>query len=162
MTKRTIILLFALCLLVPLAFYGCGSDGSDGSHGAAGANGATGATGATGAAGAAGPVTNTNESCMVCHTTGRIADITDRSGGMHYAPLNSLPNLTVDNMVVTDNASGNLVVSFTVKIDNNAPYTALADNGVNAFAADLVPAGTVATAFERHSPEHAPVRALGV
>ena len=148
MKKRTSFLLIALCLLAPLAFFGCGSDGSDGSNGANGANGATGATGATGAAGPAGPVTNTNESCMVCHTTGRIADITDKSGGVHYDPLNTLPNLTVDNIVVTDNASGNLVVSFTVKIDNNAPYTKLDNTSSYFFAADLVPAGTVAAALD--------------
>src|SRR5512135_2843199 len=99
MSKRFLIMMCSIFLIVPLLFMGCGT----GDTGPAGAAGAPGAPGAPGATGPAGPVTNTNESCMVCHTTGRIADITDQAGGMHYAPGNSIPALTVGNIVVTDN-----------------------------------------------------------
>jgi hypothetical protein len=143
MSKRMVVLMCSIFLIVPLLFMGC--SGSDGSNGA---NGAPGAPGATGATGPAGPITNTNESCMVCHTTGRLADITDQSTGVHYAPANSLPNLTVDNVVVSNNGSGKLVVNFNVKIDNNAPYTKLDNTSSYFFAADLVPAGTVAAALD--------------
>jgi len=139
MTKKLIILLASLVLVVPFLFYGCtGDDGSDG---------AKGATGATGATGAAGPVTNTNESCMVCHTDGKIADVSDVDG-VHFTKANTLPNLTVDNIVVSDNGAGGLVVNFNVKIDGKTPYTALADNASYFFAADLVPAGTVAAMLD--------------
>lgn len=146
MSKRILVLMCSVFLIVPLLFMGCGS-GSDGSTGAAGA---TGTTGATGAIGPPGPTTNTNESCMVCHTTGRIADITDQSGGVHNAPLNSLPTLTVGNIVITDNGSGNLRASFNVKVDNTTNYSGLASTGVYFLAADLVPAGTVALMLDNN------------
>jgi len=142
MSKRLLVLMCSIFLIVPLLFMGCsGSDGSNGANGAAGAPGATGATGATGAVG---PVTNTNESCMVCHTTGTLADITDQSPGMHYNAANVLPQLSIGNVVVADNGSGNLVVSFNVK-SGTTNYAALDNANLRIMAADLVPAGTVAT-----------------
>ena len=48
MSKRLLILICSIFLIVPLLFMGCGSDGSDGSTGASGATGATGATGPPG------------------------------------------------------------------------------------------------------------------
>ncbi len=148
MSKRMLVLMCSIFLIVPLLFMGCGSDGSNGSTGATGATGAPGANGAPGAAGPPGPTTNTNESCMVCHSTGRIADITDQSTGVHFAPANSLPNLTVDTVVASSDGSGNLVVDFNVKIDNTTAYTELDNTSSYFFAADLVPAGTVAAALD--------------
>jgi len=82
MKKRTIFLFIALSLLAPLAFYGCGSDGSDGATGATGATGSTGGTGATGATGPPGPGAVSNESCVVCHGTGKdfAVDTVHRTG----------------------------------------------------------------------------------
>src|SRR5512140_937090 len=97
MSRKMLVLICSVFLIVPLLFMGCG--GSDGSTGATGATGSTGAIGATGPAG---PITNTNESCMVCHTTDRIADISDGSTGVHYRYQTALPQLavTIDNVVV--------------------------------------------------------------
>lgn len=72
MTKRVVILLASLVLVVPFLFYGCGSDGSDG---ATGATGATGSTGPTGPSGPAGPGTVSNEGCVICHGTGQAFDV---------------------------------------------------------------------------------------
>ncbi len=63
MSKRMLVLMCSIFLIVPLLFMGCGSDGSNG------ANGATGATGATGPAGQDLTATATPESCAVCHAT---------------------------------------------------------------------------------------------
>ena len=54
MSKRMLVLMCSIFLIVPLLFMGCGSDGSNGSNGLPGAPGAPGATGATGATGPAG------------------------------------------------------------------------------------------------------------
>ena len=69
MTKRFIILLASLVLVVPVLFYGCSGD--NGSDGAAGAPGAPGAPGDNGATGPAGPGAVSSESCTTCHGTGK-------------------------------------------------------------------------------------------
>ena len=108
MSKRMLVLMCSIFLIVPLLFMGC----RDGAAGPAGAAGATGAKGDNGAIGPPGPVTTTDESCMVCHSTGRIADISDSSTtGVHYNYKTALSELavTIDNVVVfgvsPDNAS---------------------------------------------------------
>jgi len=146
MSKRMLVLMCSILLIVPLLFMGCsGDDGSDGTNGINGTNGVNGINGSNGVNGAD---YNTNESCMVCHTTGRIADISDLSTGVHYASANSLPNLTVGNLTVTDDEGGYLVVSFNVKVNNTTNYPNLTASSVYFFAADLVPAGTVAAALD--------------
>lgn len=110
MSKRFFVLLCSVLLVVPLLFLGCGS-GSDGSQGPQGPQGVQGPPGDNGAVGPPGPVTVTAESCMVCHTTGRIADMSDASTtGVHYNYKTALAGLTVtvDNIVYgtsPDNAS---------------------------------------------------------
>ena len=60
MSRRLLILMCSIFLIVPLLFMGCsGDDGSPGPRaGAAGANGATGPPG---------PGVVSNEACVVCH-----------------------------------------------------------------------------------------------
>ena len=141
MTKKLIILLASLVLVVPFLFYGCtGDDGSDG---------AAGATGATGATGPAGPVTNTDESCMVCHTTSRIADISDAATvsvtgpatvGVHYNANYEKPDVTIDNIIVS-NVGGRPKVSFRVrKTSDNAAITSHPSGYPRFMIANLVPA----------------------
>ncbi|MHB1025629.1 MAG: multiheme c-type cytochrome [Desulfobacteria bacterium] len=148
MSKRLLVLMCSIFLVVPLMFLGCGSDGSDGARGATGAPGADGAPGAPGADGAtgpAGPVTTTNESCMVCHTTGRVVDISDSNPDSitHYnAAYHNLP-MTVSAVSITDNGTGYPQVSFNVASDGS-PVTTLTDSSLRFMMADLVPAGTVA------------------
>jgi len=55
MSKRLLILMCSIVLVVPLVFMGCASDGSDGAPGAPGATGPQGPPGDDGAAGAQGP-----------------------------------------------------------------------------------------------------------
>ena len=119
MSKRTLVLMCSIFLIVPLLFYGCG-DGSTGPAGAQGPQGPPGNDGSDGSTGPAGPTSTTNASCMVCHTTGRIADVSDASAtGFHYNYQTALPQLavTIDNIVYgvsPDNASlTRLTTTFT-------------------------------------------------
>ena len=70
MSKRLLILMCSIFLIVPLIFMGCG-----GNDGATGATGATGGTGDTGATGPAGPGSVSNEACVVCHGAGKDFDV---------------------------------------------------------------------------------------
>ena len=67
MSKRLLILMCSIFLVVPLIFTGCG--GSDGSAGPAGAVGATGPQGLTGPAGENLTANPTPETCAVCHSS---------------------------------------------------------------------------------------------
>lgn len=71
MSKRSVILMCSVFLIVPLLFMGCG-DGANGSNGTNGTNGTNGADGGTGPAG---PGTVSNESCVVCHGAGQAYDV---------------------------------------------------------------------------------------
>ena len=136
MSKRMLVLMCSIFLIVPLLFMGC--SGNDGSSGAAGTPGAPGDNGATGATGPTGPITNTNESCTTCHSTGSIADITDQVGGVHFAAANVYPVLGIGNVVLTDNGAGGLVVSFNVK-SGTTNYKTLDNASFRIMLADLVP-----------------------
>ena len=139
MSKRLLILMCSIFLIVPLLFMGCGNDGS---AGPAGATGATGATGGTGPAGPPGPITNTNESCMVCHTTGRLADISDINPASitHYNANYEKPNITVRNIVVS-NVGGLPKVAFqVVKTSDNSAVTTMVSGYPRFMISNLVPA----------------------
>jgi hypothetical protein len=131
--KRPLILLLILSLAVPVLFLGCSGD--DGSTGSAGAPGAPGAPGLPGDPGAPGPVTTTNESCVVCHGAGKIADVAV------FMPDPTAVNLAVDNLALT-NTGGFGVVSFNLK-RGTSNYSTLTAGAVRLYVADLVPAGTV-------------------
>ena len=141
MTKKLIILLASLVLVVPFLFYGCSGDD--------GATGATGPKGDNGATGAPGPVTNTDESCMVCHSATRIADISDAATvspvgqltvGVHYNANYEKPDVTIDNIIVS-NVGGRPKVSFRVrKTADNAAITSHPSGYPRFMIANLVPA----------------------
>ena len=136
MSKRVLVLICSIFLIVPLLFMGCGNDGS------AGPAGPPGAPGTAGEGGLPGPISNTDESCMVCHTTGRLVDIFDPDGDPithNFAAVN-LPSLVVDTIVV-GNAGGVPTVTFHVT-SGGLPVTTLDNSNVRFMMADLVPAGT--------------------
>ena len=149
MSKRMLVLMCSIFLIVPLLFMGCG-DGSAGPAGAQGPQGPPGQDGSDGATGPAGPITNTNESCMVCHTTARIADISDNTTvgptgaaavGMHYNAAYEKPNIAIDNMIVS-NVGGKPKVSFHVT-KAGANHTTVQLSALRFYIGDMVPAGTV-------------------
>ena len=104
MSKRVLVLMCSIFLIVPLLFMGCGSDGS---------TGATGATGATGPPGSSGQDLTANpvpESCNVCHGIGQIRDVT-----VVHA-ITGVPSLVVVGTPAVD-GTGNLVVNLRAAID---------------------------------------------
>jgi hypothetical protein len=162
--KRPLILLFILSLCVPVLFLGCsGDDGSNGANGIstlskvssepAGTNCANGGqkieigpdTNANGSLDAGevtdtsyvcnGTATATEESCVVCHGAGAIADV---AKFMNIPPSTAV-DLTVSNLTVTNNA-GFAMVSFNLK-RGAANYPSLTSGSVRLYMADLVPAG---------------------
>jgi OmcA/MtrC family decaheme c-type cytochrome len=132
MSKRTLILICSIFLVVPLLFMGCGS-GSDGSAGA---------TGATGATGPPGSGVVAEETCVLCHSAGQAFDVNN----MHR--LNS----TTGNPVAQTPGDVNLAVTnvaFGTPVDNNVPVTvtftfqAISKAGVNITPSiDLTTPGT--------------------
>jgi len=112
MTKRLIILLASLVLVVPFLFFGCSGD--DGSSGAAGADGATGATGGTGATGPPGSGVVSNEACTVCHGQNNDFQI----ASVHeFNPITGVQN-TLGTATVTINS-----VTFGAPVGDNVPVT---------------------------------------
>ena len=134
------LLLCTVMILGVSLLIGCGS----------GDTGATGAQGATGPAGPAGPAgtSTTAESCAVCHGTGMVADIAVKHPD---DPAFTGAQVTISNVIVTNNA-GILDVSLHLEWSaDNTPVTGLTENGTPVaitvdnfrfYAATLVPAGT--------------------
>jgi OmcA/MtrC family decaheme c-type cytochrome len=108
MSKRLLVLMCSIFLIVPLFFMGCG--GSDGSNGSNGATGATGATGANGTNGTNLTATAQPESCAVCHAG---------AGDTHQANYDQLYQdnvIVVSNLAYAFNATDNTdVVTFNMK-----------------------------------------------
>ena len=99
MKKLQILLLLFLCFVVPVLLVGCGNDGSDGSTGAAGAPGAPGEPGAPG------PGALANETCVLCHGKGRIADVAvehDTFTGTVNIQINDASFNQADNTAAVD------------------------------------------------------------
>lgn len=123
MTKRLIILLASLTLVVPFLFYGCGSSGDTGSAGAAGGTGATGATGPPGS----GVVSN--EACAICH--GQSADF-QIANVHHFDPITGAQNTLGTATITIDN------VTFGAPAGDNVPVTiAFTFNAVSAAGANI-------------------------
>jgi len=112
MSKRLLILMCSIFLIVPLLFMGC--TGDDGSTGATGATGAAGGTGATGATGPAGPGVVSNEACVVCHGQNNDFQIAD----LHeFNPITGVQNM-LGTTTVTINS-----VTFGAPVGDNVPVT---------------------------------------
>ena len=126
--RKLIALLAVLTLAVPLMFLGCsGSDGSDGSAGAPGAPGAPGTPGTPGTPGdngATGPGAVSNESCAVCHGTGKdlAVDPVHRIGASPGSVT-----FTIDNVAygapVGDNVPVTVNFTFSAKDSTGADIT---------------------------------------
>jgi Outer membrane cytochrome MtrC/MtrF-like, domains II/IV len=150
-SKVAKLLVLMLVLLTVAALGGCkGSDGSNGVAGLNGTDGATGATGATGPTGAPGPVTDTADSCMICHTTDKVEDI----GIIHPDPTNDNLIITVQgvNSVATGTVAagpgGFVQVNFSVQVQNHTTgalsslTTITAGTPMSVKLASLIPAST--------------------
>ena len=115
MSKRMVVLICSIFLIVPLLFMGCGSDGSDGAKGAAGGTGATGATGPPGSGVVA------DETCALCHASGK----TEAVEGIHRIgqTAGSIAVAITSVDFGADNAVDNTVpvtVNFTFAATNSA------------------------------------------
>jgi OmcA/MtrC family decaheme c-type cytochrome len=96
-------------------------------------NGCAGDDGSAGATGATGHVTDSEETCVVCHTGTRVAGVEK----MH-------PALIRPTVTVTDITEGGAdTVSFTV-MDGTTPVTGLKVSDVRFYFAAIIPATTVA------------------
>ena len=103
MSKRTLLLMCSIFLIVPLLFLGCGS-GDSGAVGATGATGPAGAAGGTGPAGEDLTASPTPEACSVCH---RSVATTHAQTGV----------VTVGSIASALNEGGDLVATFNIKVD---------------------------------------------
>jgi OmcA/MtrC family decaheme c-type cytochrome len=74
MSKRLLILMCSIFLVVPLLFMGCGNDGATGATGLS-ITGPPGPPGPPGSAGGPGTGVAANETCAICHGVGKIADV---------------------------------------------------------------------------------------
>lgn len=135
--KKVELILLIVLLALGMGLYGCsGDDGDDG------VAGAPGAPGEPGPAGPAGPVTTTDESCAVCHASGKIGDFADN----HMYKEDGSPKVIRQNVTATINSVSNIggfpVINFSVDA-GSAPYTALTVANLRVVIADIIPAGTV-------------------
>jgi len=124
------LLLCTVMFLGALLLIGCGSSGDTGATGATGAAGPPGAT----APGGGTVIPSTSETCSVCHSTGKIADI----AVFHPDPTGA--DVTLSNITLT-NTGGIPVVSFHAATTAGA-VTDLVFADVRFYIANLVPAGT--------------------
>jgi OmcA/MtrC family decaheme c-type cytochrome len=123
MSKRLLILMCSIFLIVPLVFMGCSGD-----DGATGPQGQQGLTGPRGEDLTANPVP---ETCSVCH----------RSVATTHAQTGAV---TVSNIASARNGAGDLVTTFNVKVDgvNNATFVLYRGYAHLDNAAQAVPAGS--------------------
>ena len=128
MSKRMLVLICSIFLIVPLLFMGCGSDGSDGAKGADGATGATGATGPPGSGVVA------DETCALCHASGKAEAV----AGVHR--INQTAG-SID-VAITSVVFGATTVDNTVPVTVNFTFAATDSAGDSITGIDL---GTLAT-----------------
>jgi OmcA/MtrC family decaheme c-type cytochrome len=132
MKKLKLMLLIGLIAL-SMGLYGC--EGDDGSAGPAGAPGAPGADS---------PAANTQESCNVCHTTGKVLGVE----AVHtYDPVTDEQRIVRQNLTATINSVSNVgglpVIDFSVDA-GAGPFTELTKDQLRVVIADIIPAGTPA------------------
>lgn len=107
--------------------------------GCSGDSGSTGSTGPVGPEGIPGPVTQTEESCTVCHSADKLADI----AVAHPDPAGA--EVIVSNIMLT-NTGGIPEVSFHAAT-SSGPVTDLTFSDVRFYLATLVPADTPTTSW---------------
>jgi OmcA/MtrC family decaheme c-type cytochrome len=115
----------------------CGCSGDTGAQGPPGATGPAGTPGTPGGGGESGAVTQ--ETCNICHGTGKIADI----AVAHPDPTGA--DVTLSNITVT-NTGGTPVVSFHAAT-SDGPVTDLTNDDCTFALADLVPADTATASW---------------
>ena len=122
MSKRLLVLMCSIFLVVPLLFMGCSGD-----DGATGAAGAPGGIGPVGPPGPPGPGVVSSESCAVCHGQGR--------------------ELNVASVHNFDPATGNKLAPYTVTATiTGVTFTPVGDNVITAMTFTFATANAAATA----------------
>jgi hypothetical protein len=147
----------AVMILGALLMIGCGGSGDTGPPGPPGAPGTPGTTESPP------PEVTTAETCAICHSAGKIADI----AVAHPDPTGE--NVTLSSIILT-NPAGTPVVSFHAAFASGGAVTDLVDADFIFMIADLVPAGTLTATqgtwdtdyFERWARERASDSSLGV
>ena len=138
MSKRMLVLMCSIFLVVPLFFMGCGDDGATGPQGIQGIPGDNGATGPPG------PGTVSNESCVVCHGTGAAYDVAK----VHSVATNGLnvagtATVTIRSLVFGTPAGNNVPVSvnfdFSATNDLGRPIVQTTDSNTGLNLAALNP-----------------------
>jgi hypothetical protein len=114
----------------------CGCSGDTGSQGPPGPIGPSGSSGSSGSTGTG---TVAEESCTVCHTTGKVADI----ALAHPDPTGA--DVTISSITLT-NTGGVPVVSFHAAT-SAGPVTDLTFADVRFYLSDLVPADTATASW---------------
>jgi OmcA/MtrC family decaheme c-type cytochrome len=122
----------ASMMLSAILLFGCGG-------GSGGDTGPQGATGPPGPPGPPGEPTTNAESCQVCHTAGKIADI----AVAHPDPTGQ--DVTLSSITLT-NTGGHAVVSFHAAT-TAGPVTNLTFADVRTYMAVLIPAGTATIGY---------------
>jgi hypothetical protein len=125
------LLLCTVMILGALLLIGCGSSGDAGPPGATGATGPTGPPGSTAPGGS---LATTSETCSICHSAGKIADVAD----FHPDPTGQ--DVAISDITLT-NSGGIPAVSFHAATASGS-VTDLVFADVRFYIADLVPAGT--------------------
>jgi hypothetical protein len=146
--KRIQVLFGAAVISGAILLFGCSGDAGD--------QGPAGPAGRTGPIGPTGPGATTGETCSVCHSTGKIADI----AVAHPDPSGA--DVTLSNITLTNATDGIPVVTFHAAT-SAGPVTDLTFDDVRFYLADLVPADTATTTwgtwptpyFERWASENA-------
>jgi len=132
--KGRFAIICAAMLLAAFLFVGCSGD--DGSKGDPGPAGAPGPTGPPGPEGPPGEPAATNETCIVCHGAGQIADIAVAHPDPTEEPL------TAAVTGITDIGGGILQVAFSLSDSSSNPVTGIPLGANRFYMNDIVPAGT--------------------
>jgi hypothetical protein len=129
------LLLCTVIILGAFLLIGCGSNGD---AGPAGATGATGPAGPPGSAAPGGSIAATAETCTICHSEGKIADVAD-----FHSPEGKDVTITINSIT---NTGGILTVAFNAAT-TDGPVTDLTLDDIRFYIADLVPAGTATASW---------------
>jgi len=125
--KKKVIFFGIVIFLTAFLLNGCADDGSDGATGPAGPSGPPGPPGDNG---------SITETCIICHGSGKEADI----AVAHPDPMEK--SLAVKVTAVSDTSNGKLKVFFTLADGTGNGITGMGLDGNRFYISDIVPAGT--------------------